>query len=196
MLAGFGGVVDALGPAPGLAGRHEPPVGAAGLGATDDAPDVAGVVAVEKGFGATDAVAGAGTDVAGFGATEVDGAGAIDEAGFGATDVLALEVSGPGARDAVVVRGLAASGGAGIDVSPVAGPGPSGAGAWTGIVVEGPGGASSRHARPSASKLRSVLRPQMGQSHPTSNRFSCASMVCAGARSRTRSRPIAKPAST
>ena len=60
--------------------------------------------------------------------------------------------------------------------------------------------AAAKAAKPgelwAASKLRKVLRPQMGQSQPTSNRFWCASMVCAGARSRTRSRLTAKPAST
>ena len=162
-LLGFGGAAEALGiAAVGAAGRHEPPAGAAG-------------------FGATDGVAGA--DVAGA-------------AGFGGVEALVAGAAATGARDGVAEAGFATSGGAGIDVSPVAGPGPSGGGGCTGIVVEGAGGASSRHAKPSASKLRSVLRPQMGQSQPTSKRFWCASMLCAGARSRTRSRPIAKPDKT
>lgn len=168
-VLGFGGAAEALGAAAGAAGRHELPAG-------------------ETGFGATDAVAGAGV-----------GAGATDGPDFGAS-APATGAAAAGARDGEVDAGTAAGfatrGGAGIDVSPVAGPGPSGAGACTGIVVDGAGGASSRHASASASKLRSVLRPQMGQSQPTSNRFSCASMLCAGARSRTRSRPIANPERT
>ena len=160
---GLGGAAEALAvEAAGDAGRHEPPAGAAG-------------------FGATEAVAGD---------------GATGAAGFGAAAAPAIGAAATGAREGVAEAGLAASGGAGIDVSPVAGPGPSGSGGCTGIVVEGVGGASSRQARPSASKLRSVLRPQMGQSQPTSNRFWCASMLCAGARSRTRSRPIANPDKT
>src|SRR6185503_1045592 len=123
----------------------------------------------------------------------VAGAGAIDATGFGAgTDA----PGAPAAREGVAPAGLVKSGGAGIEVSPVAGPGPSGATGCTGMVVDGAGGASSRQARASVSKLRSVFRPQIGQSHPTSNRFWCASMLCAGARSRTRSGPTAKPERT
>ena len=201
-VVAFGGAVEPAGVAAGGDGRHEPPVGTSGLGATDDAPGAMDGVPVVAGLGATNGVPGAGaTDVVGFGAVdEVAGGGGTDAAaaemaGFGATDVLA-GAAALGARDGVGAAGLAKGAGAGIEVSPVAGPGPGGGGGCTGIVVEGAGGASSRQARASASKLRSVLRPQMGQSHPTSNRFSWASMVCAGARSRMRSRPIAKPEST
>jgi hypothetical protein len=123
--------------------------------------------------------------------------GATDAAGFGAgTEVPVLGAIAPGARDGVAPAGFVKSGGAGIEVRPVAGPGPSGAMGCTGIVVEGEGGTSSRHASASASKLRSVFRPQMGQSQPTSNRFWCAPMLCAGARSRRRSGPTAKPERT
>jgi hypothetical protein len=123
-----------------------------GLGGKDEAPndDVAG-------FDATEDVAAAG----GAGATDFD-------AGIAAPAVAANAL---GARDGVAAGGFAKSGGAGIEVRPVAGPGPSGARGWTGIVVDGEGGASSRHTSASASKLRSVFRPQMGQSQPTSNRF-------------------------
>ena len=175
VVLGFGGPQEVVGAGPGAGaadgGRDTPALGPGGFGATEE-------VAGATGLGATEAVAAA---------------GATDATGFGAgTDVLAA----PGARDGVAAVGLGKSGGAGIDVSPVAGPGPSGATGCTGIVVDGPGGASSRQARPSASKLRSVFRPQIGQSHPTSNRFSCASMLCAGARSRIRSGPTAKPERT
>jgi hypothetical protein len=208
-VLGFGGAAEAPGAAAGAGGgRHDAP-GAAGFGATDALPGAPGATDALPGApGATDALPGATP----LGATEgVAGAGAIEATGFGATDALAPGTAalgardgvapGPGtaalgARDGVATAGFAKSGGAGIEVSPVAGPGPSGAAGCTGIVVEGMGAASSRQARPSASKLRSVLRPQMGQSHPTSNRFSWASMLCAGARSRTRSRPTAKPART
>jgi hypothetical protein len=180
-VLGRGGVVEALGADAGAdEGRHDPPAGAAGFGATE-AP------------GATDGVLGA----TGFGRTEaVPGAGATDVTGLGAVEVLATGAAAMGARDGVTPEGFVTSGGAGIEVNPVAGPGPGGGGGCTGIVVDGVGGASSRHTRASASKLRSVLRPQMGQSHPTSNRFWWASMVCAGARSRMRSGPTAKPART
>jgi hypothetical protein len=138
------------------------------------------------------AALGAIDDVAGAGVADGIGRGPGIEAAVLGADTGAAA----GARDGVAVPDFPASGGAGIDVSPVAGPGPSGATGCTGIVVEGTGRASSRHASPSASKLRSVLRPQIGQSQPTSNRFLCASMLWAGARSRTRSGPIAKPERT
>jgi hypothetical protein len=155
-VLGRGGAVEALGVDAGAGdGRHDPPTAGAGFGATE-AP------------GATAGALGA----IGFGATEdMPGAGATDVAGFGATDALAPGAAALGTRDGVAPAGFVASGGAGIEVNPVAGPGPGGEGGCTGIVVEGMGGASSRQARPSASKLRSVLRPQMGQSQATSNRF-------------------------
>ena len=202
----------------GLGGAEAPPAGAgadggldaailemAGLGATEEAPgradqgeapgatdELPGACGEGAGLGATE------DDAAGFGATEdVAGAGATDASGFGAgTDVAAVGAAALGARDGVAAPGFAKRGGAGIEVSPVAGPGPSGATGCTGIVVEGRGGASSRQASASTSKLRSVLRPQIGQSQPTSNRFWCAPMLCAGARSRTRSGPTAKPERT
>jgi len=133
---------EALGVAAGDAGRHELPAG----------------TPVAAGFGATEAVAAG----AGVGATEPAGLGAA---------MPPIGVAEAGARDGVADGGLATRGGAGIDVSPVAGPGPSGIAGCAGIVVEGVGGAASRQERPSASKLRIVLRPQMGQSQPTSNRF-------------------------
>ncbi|HMI82941.1 MAG TPA: hypothetical protein VK550_02550 [Polyangiaceae bacterium] len=173
-VLGLGGGAEVPGVGAGTDGRHPPPEGAAGFGGTDGEVDAGG-------FGATDVVAGP---------------GATDANGFGATEVLASGAAAAGAREGIAAAGRVSSGGAGIDVRPVAGPGPGGAAGCTGMVAAGAGGASSRQTRASASKLRIVLRPQMGQSHPTSNRFSCASMLCAGARSRTRSEPIAKPART
>jgi len=188
--AGLGGT-EALGVEAGADGGSDAAMlETAGFGATEapGVPDGAN----DAGLGATEDV------VAGFGATE-DHAdpGATDAPGFGAgTEAPVIGAAALGARDGVAGGGFVKRGGAGIDVSPVAGPGPRGATGCTGIVVEGEGGASSRHASASASKLRRVFRPQIGQSQPTSNRFWCASMVCAGARSRTRSGPAAKPEST
>ena len=223
VLGGLDGVVSdfnatavaALGPTDGV--RLAP----GWTGATDGLVDGAPALDEGAGFGATEEFAGAvsfGSVAEDAGARGcgnpgvVEGMGAlggdelavkeapeelpngVGDVGFGAAGAL---VVAPGARDALpALAGFAASGGAGIDVSPVAGPGPSGAGGCTGIVVAGAGGASSRQLKPSASKLRKVLRPQIGHSQPTSKRFCCASIVCAGARSRTRSRPIAKPART
>jgi hypothetical protein len=180
-VLGLGGALEALAPgAEDGGGRHPPAAGVPGVGAIDE---VAGAL----GFGAIDEVAGA----LGFGAID-EVAGAPATAGLGGTEALATGAA-LGARDGAAAAGFAKLGDAGIAVRPVAGPGPGGGGGCTGGCSAGVGGASSRHTRASASKLRSVLRPQIGQSHPTSNRFSCASMLCAGARSRTRSRPIAKP---
>jgi hypothetical protein len=79
----------------------------------------------------------------------------------------------------------------------VAGPGPGSAGNCGGGCTPVAGASASRKERPPASKLRSVLRPQMGQSQATSNRFPATSMLWAGARSRMPSEmPMAKPART
>jgi hypothetical protein len=150
---------------PGLGGAEALVVGAAAGGGFDAA------MLEMPGFGATDEEPNA--TAAGFGATEeVAGTGGPGETGLGAgTDPPVLGTNALGAREGVAAGDFVKRGGAGIEVSPVAGPGPSGATGCTGIVVEGEGGASSRHASASWSKLRSVFRPQIGQSQPTSNRF-------------------------
>ena len=158
LLGGLDGVlsdfsataVAALGgeEAPPRGGRDAPGPGSTGLGATEAALGI------------------------GFGAIEpVPGAGATEESGFGATDALDPGAAATGARKGMAPAGFETRGGAGIDVRPVAGPGPSGATGWVGIVIDGVGGASSRKDNASASKLRRVFLPQMGQSQPTSNRF-------------------------
>jgi hypothetical protein len=185
LLGGLDGVVsDFNATAVAALGGDDPVPAAAGLDGAVEPPAAkdAGFAADHPDPGAVEGVGGAA-----FGATDV-APGATDVSGLGGTD------GAPGARDGVA--GLEASGGAGIDVSPVAGPGPRGATGKTGIAVDGAGGGSSLQVRLSAAKLRSVFRPQMGQSHPTSNRSSRGSMLCEGARSRTRSSPTAKPAST
>jgi hypothetical protein len=179
MLGGLDGVVnDFSATAVAALGGDEPVAVGAGLG------------------GAAEGLGAGAAPQPGLGATDPPGAGAAEASGLGADDIPAPGDAALGAREGVAAAGLVTRGGAGIEVRPVAGPGPSGVTACTGMVVEGTGAASSRHASASASKLRKVLRPQIGQSQPTSNRFWCASMVCAGARSRTRSRLTAKPAST
>ena len=144
--------------------------------------------------GCTEPVAGLAGAAEPIAALTGGGGGGV-ESGFvvtGATDWASGEVAAAtdGADDETALRG-------GSDVPvPNEGPGPSGAGACGGGAAAGEGGLASRHTSESAEKLRSVLRPQMGHSQPTSKRSWAASMVWAGARSRTRSRPMAKPAST
>jgi hypothetical protein len=194
VLGGLEGVVnDFSATAVATLGGDEPGALGAGLGGAAEGLDAGGPP--QPGLGATEPPAVGAVEGSGLEADDMPAPGAAGS-GLGADDMPAPCAAALGAREGVAPAGFVTMGGAGIEVRPVAGPGPSGAMACTGIVVEGTGGASSRQASASASKLRKVLRPQIGQSQPTSKCFWCASMLCAGARSRTRSRPTAKPAST
>jgi hypothetical protein len=123
---------------------------------------------------------------------------------FSATAVAAFAggVDGDALDDAVgeVLGAAAVFGTAGAALEAEGATGAAGgtcaAGTGAGAAGRAAGESTSRHTSASASNVRSVLRPQMAQSHPTANRLCCASMLCAGAISRSPSGPMEWPART
>jgi hypothetical protein len=137
-------------------------------------------------LGALAGVAPVDVTAAGTGATATgtagEGVGTAGE-GIGAGTAAVAGSAGEGTG-----TGASSSAGRGFGSSAaVAGPGPGGVGGSTGGNTPVVGISPSFQTRPPASKLRSVFRPQKGQAQATSNRERAASMLWAGARSRTRS---------